>query len=119
MKQECIEQTRDFIENVYREYLDMIKDEDVDYRTGVTSFRRELILALAKEEKRYDKKDQKKNDKKKDKDKKNKDDKKQRAYENDGKYKPPMKITSDEHSVKKFISDSTEGFRAILRDGKV
>jgi hypothetical protein len=93
----------------------MIGNEDVDYRAGVTSFRRELILALAKEEKRNDKKDEKK----KDKEKKDKTQKKNKAYETDGKGNPPMRITSDDHSVKKFIGDSTEGYRAILRDGKV
>lgn len=93
MNQECINQTRDFIEGVYTEFIDMMKDEEIDYRSGASAFRRELILALAREEKKGEKSKDKVKEKKK-------------------------TVTSDEHSVKKFLGDSTDGFRKILSEGK-
>lgn len=108
MKQECITQTRDFIEGVYAEFIDLMKDEDVDYRSGASAFRRELILALAREEKPTE---HQKN-KKKDKDKK-------REEKKDAKKEKNKSFTSREHTVKKFLGESTEGFKKILSDGKI
>lgn len=110
MNQECINQTRDFVEGVYTEFIDLMKDEEIDYRSGASAFRRELILALAREEKRGDKP----KDKPKDKDKKS--DKQKDKHK--GKDKKTH-FTSDEHSVKRFLGDSTDGFRKILNEGKL
>lgn len=96
MNQECINQTRDFIEGVYTEFIDLMKDEEIDYRSGASAFRRELILALARDEKKGDKP----KENKKDKDKK-------------------KHFTSDDHSVKTFLGDSTNEFRKILNEGKL
>jgi hypothetical protein len=92
MNKECITKTKDFIDGVYREFVEIVKDEDIDYRSGASAFRRELILALAREEK--------KGGEQKDKDKK-------------------KHFTSDDHSVKTFLGDSTNEFRKILNEGKL
>lgn len=119
MKKECIEHIKDFIEKVYREHIDMIKDEDVDYRSGVSAFRRELILALAKEEKKYDSEQNETNQKEEKESKKKEHKHKDNKHEKQKNEEKKTKFTSDDHSVKKFLGNTTEGFRSILRDGKI